>query len=592
MGLNQASQASHEPHQPALLPHEQVPQSLRFKPSFLNFLRHRKLIHQMSKDSSSNHEPNHPYWQLEENIKGKPELEALLHALRASEFKYRTILEELDIGFLEVDLEGVILRVHPRFTAITGYAEGDLLGKQGDLLLDDEGKQMMSEVIEKRKQGTASSYELPVRHRLGHRIWLLITGAPLRDMDGDVVGSVGIHFDVTARKELELENERALANEAMARQRERELLMKMSHEIRTPINAINGLFHLLDTRAWSEEEMQLWQGAQNASAMLRTVVDDILHLTKLESGANVVSKTEVNVVEVTAGLAKMHHLLAEQKGLTLTCSCRLLEKNRRIDVDKWLQILTNLLGNAIKYTPEGEVTLDIFENANRPGWICAEVRDSGPGIDEAERDKIFAPFGGRGVDQASDMGSTGLGLTISRELAVLMGGDLLLMPSPNGARFLVELPAETWGDEQASSSESAPVPQVLAWDGSGVRVLMAEDNELNIMYAQALFDRWNLACVVVGNGREALEAWEKGGFDVLLLDVQMPEMDGLEALTRLRGLERDRDLEPTPVYMVTAFADEKTRSMAMERGATGFVSKPFSPQEMHRILTVHEKKEG
>ena len=91
---------------------------------------------------------------------------------------------------------------------------------------------------------------------------------------------------------------------------------------------------------------------------------------------------------------------------------------------------------------------------------------------------------------------------------------------------------------------------------------------------------------------EALEAWEKGGFDVLLLDVQMPEMDGLEALTRLRGLERDRDLEPTPVYMVTAFADEKTRSMAMEQGATGFVSKPFSPQEMHRILTVHEKKEG
>ena len=138
----------------------------------------------MSKDSSSNHEPNHPYWQLEENIKGKPELEALLHALRASEFKYRTILEELDLGFLEVDLEGVILRVHPRFTAITGYAEADLLGKQGDFLLDDEGKQMMSEVIEKRKRGTASSYELPVRHRLGHRIWLLITGAPLRNMHG------------------------------------------------------------------------------------------------------------------------------------------------------------------------------------------------------------------------------------------------------------------------------------------------------------------------------------------------------------------------------------------------------------------------
>ena len=128
---------------------------------------------------------------------------------------------------------------------------------------------------------------------------MLITGAPLRNLRGDVVGSVGIHFDITDRKELELENERALASEAMARQRERDLLMKMSHEIRTPINAINGLFHLLDTRAWSEEEMPLWQGAQNASAMLRVVVDEILHLTKLESGAQVVNKTEVNVVEAT-----------------------------------------------------------------------------------------------------------------------------------------------------------------------------------------------------------------------------------------------------------------------------------------------------
>ena len=546
----------------------------------------------MSKDSTSNHEPNHPYWQLEENIKGKPELEALLHALRASEFKYRTILEELDLGFVEVDKDGVVQKVHSRFAEITGYSTEDLIGTTGDFLLDDAGKRMMTEVMENRRRGMASSYELPVRHRLGHRIWMLITGAPLRNLRGDVVGSVGIHFDITDRKELELENERALASEAMARQRERDLLMKMSHEIRTPINAINGLFHLLDTRAWSEEEMPLWQGAQNASAMLRVVVDEILHLTKLESGAQVVNKTEVNVVEATTAMAKMHRLLADQKGLNLTCSCRLSNNNRLIDVDKWLQILTNLLGNAIKYTVEGEITLDIFENSDRPGWIYAEVKDSGPGIEHAERETIFLPFEGRGLKQASDMGSTGLGLTISRELAVLMGGDLLLMPSANGARFLLELPAETCSVKEEPSSVSPALPAVMTWDGSGVRVLMAEDNELNIMYAQALFDRWNLACVVVGNGREALEAWEKGGFDVLLLDVQMPEMDGLEALTRLRGLERDRDLEPTPVYMVTAFADEKTRSMAMERGATGFVSKPFSPQEMHRILTVHEKKEG
>ena len=418
---------------------------------------------------------------LEENLQGQQGLLTQLHNLRASEHKYRTILEELDLGYMEVDVKGIIRHVHPRFLSMTGYSSKDLLGKSGDLLLDEEGKKIMDAVIEARKRGDATSYEIPIRHRLGHRIWFLITGAPIRDLDGRVTGSVGIHFDITERKMLELETKRALAAEELARQRERDLLMKMSHEIRTPINAINGMFRLLDGMKRKPEEEALWQGAQRASAMLRQVIDEVLALTKLEAGSQAVHRTNVKVIEVTRGLVEMHHLIAEEQGVPLACDCRLNNENRSLDVDKWLQILTNLLSNAIKYSEKGKVVLDIWEEENRPDWIYASVSDEGPGISKERRELIFEPFQGMEKEELSELGSTGLGLPIARELALVMGGDLRLVPSEKGAKFILELPAATWSEREESRGDDGeaqtPVPD---GDGSGIRVLLAEDNELNI----------------------------------------------------------------------------------------------------------------
>ncbi|MDA0940254.1 MAG: response regulator [Bacteroidetes bacterium] len=538
---------------------------------------------------------------LEENLQGHQVVLEQIKALQESEHKYRSILEELDIGYMEVDREGNIIRVHPRFLSITGYREADLLGKNGNVMLDEEGKALMAEIVELRKKGLANSYELPVRHRLGHRIWLLITGAPLKSLSGEVLGSVGIHFDITERKELEMETNRALASEAFARKRERNLLMKMSHEIRTPINAINGMFHLMKDVPRTPEQEALWQGAMRASKMLRQVVDDVLDLSKLEIGQPTVKRTKVNVVEVTSGIAKMHHLLAEEKGVFLNCGCRLEEKRRVIDVDKWLQILTNLLGNAIKFTEKGGVTLDIWEDPQRPDWIFAEVADEGPGIPEALRERIFEPFGlspGENVfdEVRVDAGTTGLGLSIARELARLLGGDLLLMPSAKGARFVLEMPAPTWveADKEGSAGAVSDVRDeggVPLWDGEGMTVLLAEDNEINVLYARALFQRWSVDVDVAADGIEALECLGKRDYDVVLLDVQMPNLDGLATLRRIRSNERATGVASLrPVYMVTAFADDETRQEAEQAGATGFVTKPFGPQVMLDVLKAVRAK--
>lgn len=531
---------------------------------------------------------------LEENLPENLDLVAQVRAIRASEFKHRTILEELDLGYMEVGLEGEVVHVHPRFLAMTGFTEEELVGTKGEAMLDEEGTARMAEVVLERKAGKASSYEMPILHRDGHRMWFLITGAPIRQEDGTLTGSVGIHFDITQRKLLELETNRALTAEAYARNRERGLLMKMSHEIRTPINAINGMFSLMNNVPRSKEYEAIWQGAMRATAMLRKVVDDVLDLSRLEIGKSSVQLREVDVVDVTSGVAKMHHLLANEKGIHLECNCELDETQRVLDVDKWLQILTNLLGNAIKYTEEGVVSLVIRNHESKADWIVAEVSDEGKGIPTEHHARIFEPFGMLNADNPKEIhrmkeGSTGLGLSISRELARVMDGELTLVPQSVGACFQLSIPSKTWDKPtQLRATEDDHVNQVPNWNAEGMRVLLAEDNDINVLYAKALLDRWKVHVDVAPDGQHALDLMEGGRYDAILLDVQMPNMDGLETVRRIRARERDTEGEMQQVFMVTAFADVETREMAQAAGANGFLAKPFAPDELFDMLrSIH-----
>ncbi len=531
---------------------------------------------------------------LEENLPENLDLVAQVRAIRASEFKHRTILEELDLGYMEVGLEGEVVHVHPRFLAMTGFTEEELVGTKGEAMLDEEGTARMAEVVLERKAGKASSYEMPILHRDGHRMWFLITGAPIRQEDGTLTGSVGIHFDITQRKLLELETNRALTAEAYARNRERGLLMKMSHEIRTPINAINGMFSLMNNVPRSKEYEAIWQGAMRATAMLRKVVDDVLDLSRLEIGKSSVQLREVDVVDVTSGVAKMHHLLSNEKGIHLECNCELDETQRVLDVDKWLQILTNLLGNAIKYTEEGVVSLVIRNHESKADWIVAEVSDEGKGIPTEHHARIFEPFGMLNADNPKEIhrmkeGSTGLGLSISRELARVMDGELTLVPQSVGACFQLSIPSKTWDKPtQLRATEDDHVNQVPNWNAEGMRVLLAEDNDINVLYAKALLDRWKVHVDVAPDGQHALDLMEGGRYDAILLDVQMPNMDGLETVRRIRARERDTEGEMQQVFMVTAFADVETREMAQAAGANGFLAKPFAPDELFDVLrSIH-----
>ena len=253
-----------------------------------------------------------------------------------------------------------------------------------------------------------------------------------------------------------------------------------------------------------------------ATAMLRKVVDDVLDLSRLEIGKSSVQLREVDVVDVTSGVAKMHHLLANEKGIHLECNCELDETQRVLDVDKWLQILTNLLGNAIKYTEEGVVSLVIRNHESKADWIVAEVSDEGKGIPKEHHARIFEPFGILNADNPKEIhrmkeGSTGLGLSISRELARVMDGELTLVPQSVGACFQLSIPSKTWDKPtQLRATEGDHVNQVPDWNAEGMRVLLAEDNDINVLYAKALLDRWKVHVDVAPDGQRALDLMEGG----------------------------------------------------------------------------------
>ena len=219
------------------------------------------------------------------------------------------------------------------------------------------------------------------------------------------------------------------------------------------------------------------------------------------------------------------------------------------------------------------------------------MADEGRGIPLQHQARIFEPFGLLNSDDPAsnyrlDEGSTGLGLSISRELAHVMQGELKLVSREIGSCFRLEVPAETWEVPTEKRVDDDTANQVPKWDGSGTSVLLAEDNNINVMYAVALLKKWNVEVDVASDGLEALKLLKRRQYDVILLDVQMPNLDGLETLRRIRAQDKSAQSDSQRVFMVTAFADSDTRDAATLAGASGFLAKPFSPLELLSVLTT------
>jgi len=347
-------------------------------------------------------------------------------------------------------------------------------------------------------------------------------------------------------------------------------LANMSHELRTPLNGVIAISETLSRQQETPKGKELAELIVSSGRLLERVLTDILDFSKIEAGEIRLSRDEFAMTTLVSRIAELHRASAESKGLSFHWKVS-PEADRRFagDTVRLTQVLSNLLSNAVKFTERGEVWLEVEAAGAAVGFTVA---DTGIGFDEEVRERLFRRFEQADASIRRRFGGTGLGLAISRSLIELMGGSIEVASEPGrGSTFSVLVPLERV-DGEAEEVDDNPFE---AFDVSGARVLLAEDHPTNQKVVQLVLDSVGIDPVIVENGKLALEALQAARFDVVLMDMQMPELDGLSATAQLRAWEREQGLPRTPVIMLTANALDEHVKASLEAGADQHLSKPI-----------------
>ncbi|HLY90165.1 MAG TPA: ATP-binding protein, partial [Acetobacteraceae bacterium] len=439
----------------------------------------------------------------------------------------------------------------------------------------------------------------------GSTFWVETIKTPLRDANGRIVGTVGIARDVTERRQAEREREARQLAEAANRAKS-EFLANMSHEIRTPMNAIIGMSSLALTSGLSPRQYNYINNVHRAAQLLLGILNDILDFSKIEAGKLQIDAVAFDLRDVMDNLANLARQQAEEKGLELVfveppeLPTRLVGDPLRLG-----QVLVNLTNNAVKFTERGTITvsIDVLERSADGVLLRFGVRDTGPGISLEEQGRLFQPFSQVDASTSRRFGGTGLGLAICRQLVRLMGGAIGIDSVPGrGSHFIftarfglqpgsatssaaqrlvplsgARVPPDAARGADARGTEREETPHDYGVRLAGVKILLVEDNFYNQELAVELLRGAGIDVTLAADGRQALELLERQRFDGVLMDCQMPVMDGYEA-TRL--LRQRPDLRDLPVIAMTANAMVGDRDKVLAAGMNDHIVKPINVEEM------------
>jgi len=363
-----------------------------------------------------------------------------------------------------------------------------------------------------------------------------------------------------------------------------EFLANMSHEIRTPMNGVLGMISLVLEQSIQLDVRKQLEAAETAGRSLITILNDILDLSKLEAGKMTLEAIDFDLIALVNESLRGFEFAARQKGISLSVGIEdSLSRWVRGDPGRLRQVLLNLAGNAVKFTLEGVVRISV---SGAPGSIRFEVADTGIGIDPSKQSSIFDAFTQADGSHSRQFGGTGLGLTITRRLVHLMGGRLWVESAVGqGSRFYVDLPLSA----AARQTASPPAPVASGHDviPSGLRILVAEDNPINQRVVCAMLERRSCKTVVAVNGEEACRRFLSQPFDLILMDVQMPEVDGLEATRQIRIEEARQGLPRMPILALTAHASRQQHEQCMASGMDAVLTKPVNlPELLRRIAEL------
>jgi PAS domain S-box-containing protein len=513
------------------------------------------------------------------------------------ERKLEVAIEASGDGLFELDLARSEVRVSRTWAAMLGYSADEVSGpvQNWRAFVHPDDLQLLDDAY--RDHFAGKTPHTTVEHRMlckdGSTKWVLARGRLVeRTASGKPKRIVGTTMDLTSRKALEHELEAARDAAEAANQAKSAFLANMSHEIRTPLNGVIGTAGALARRPLGPEEREMVALIQSSGQVLDRLLCDILDQAKIEAGHFELAIAPFDLRREIETAAELMRARADEKGVAFRVAYG--ETARGLfegDAVRLRQIVSNLASNAIKFTTNGGVgiAVEVSEPGRRggPSLLTIEVTDTGIGIDTEAARRLFARFSQADGSISRRFGGTGLGLAICKTLVELMDGHIAARSEPGvGSTFTVRVPlartiplAEYDRPEFAAAAEAAtcgPDAQAMG----PLRILLAEDHPTNQRVVQLILEPAGVELTMVGNGAEAVEAFGPGLFDLILMDMQMPLMDGLSATSEIRRREREAGAAPVPIAMLTANAMREHAAQAAEAGADHLIAKPITPESL------------
>ncbi len=496
-----------------------------------------------------------------------------MHAQQIEARRLALVAESANDSVMIVDNEFNITWVNESFSRVTGFSAQEAIGHRPGNLLNCPETDMtaVAEMNAKLLSGETVRAVLLSQRKDGQRIWLEVSQVPMVNAQGQLESVISVERDITAAKEHEAELECARKAAEDGARSKAEFLAIMSHEIRTPLNGVIGMTQLLEHTRLDDDQRNYAETIHSSARSLLALINDILDLSKME--ARDVTLTPINFDVrrcFETGMAILPPL-AEEKGISLTLNIPeevpryLCGDDRRIT-----QILMNVVGNAIKFTGEGGVRVDVESVVeNDTAHLSFAVTDTGIGVPLDVQERIFERFSQADAATSRRFGGTGLGLTISQRLAHAMGGEITLTSEPGqGSCFTTKLVLAA-GEEEVPAEGIEPNPQVALTD---VRILVAEDNQVNRVLVQKFLKDSGAKLGFAVDGEQAIDMAKALEPEIILMDLSMPNVNGLQATRAIREL----NIPQPHIVALTANAFEEDRAACFEAGMDDFLSKPVS----------------
>ncbi|TPE44294.1 PAS domain S-box protein [Pontibacter mangrovi] len=511
-------------------------------------------------------------------------------ALAESEEKFRNIFESFQDVYYRADLEGRLILVSPSITQLLGYHEDEVLGfPSGQFYVNTEDQKDIREAV--LDQETVRDIEVEMVCKDGTRKTVLLDSRLVYSEMGEPVAMEGVVRDVSELKRTQTALLRAKEEAENLLKVKTQFLANMSHELRTPMNGIIGMIDLLSQINTDPEQSEYIDTLRKSSDALLAILNDILDLSKIQAGKLVLHESGVDLQET---LGKIHSLFAnraQQKDLNFTYTLEPdVPRHIITDETRLLQVLSNLTSNAIKFTNAGDVSIHVSAKklSSKNYRLHVRVKDSGIGISPEDQQLLFTDFTQLDNSSTKTFGGTGLGLAISKQLTHLLGGDIGVESIPgDGSVFWFNIkvreasPAEM-EEQRLRQQQQHQEFKTLQFQPY---VLLVDDNQINQKVAQKQLERLGCITDIASNGYEAIDHAIKNKYDIIFMDIQMPEMDGV---TATKHIKEKLGTDCPPIIAMTAYSMKDDAEKFMNQGMDDYVSKPVKSSDLHAMISKWE----